>query len=65
MPALVGNFNPAEVKRAMETISQKKLKKWLRKTFGESMFTKRKMMSVKLKFQKHGEENIEKEAKIA
>jgi hypothetical protein len=65
MPALVGSFNPVEVKRAMETISQKELKKWLRKTFGESMFTKRKMMSVKLKFQKRGEENLEKEAKVA
>ena len=65
MPALVGNFNPAEVKRAMETISQKKLKKWLRKTFGESMLTKRKMLSVKFESQKHNEENFEKEAKIA
>ena len=65
MPALAGELTPSEVKKAMETISQKKLKKWLRQNFGESLLTKRKKVSFKLKSQKHGEEKNEKTKKTA
>ena len=52
MPALVGNIDPLEVKQAMETISQKKLSKYIKKTFGESLLVKRSRLKFQLKNKK-------------
>ena len=52
MPVLVGNIDPLEVKQAMETISQKKLSKYIKKTFGESLLVKRSRLKFQLKNKK-------------
>ncbi len=65
MPALVGEINPLEVKKAMEAISQKKLNKFCKKTFGETLFSKRSKLKFQLKNKKLDEEVNEEAEKIA
>lgn len=56
MPALVGEIDPMEVKRAMEIVSQKKLNKFCKKTFGETLFSKRSKLKSQLRNKKLDEE---------
>lgn len=65
MPALVGNIEPVEVKKAMEAVTQKKLQKWLKKTFGETLLSKRKNLRFQLKNKKLHDKKTEDNRKIA
>lgn len=42
IPVLTSAITPGEVRNAMETISDKALRKWIRDNLGESLFAKRK-----------------------
>jgi hypothetical protein len=41
MPVFTSGIDPAEVKEAMETITEQKVKDWLKENIGESLFSKR------------------------
>jgi hypothetical protein len=42
MPVFTSSINLLEVKEAMESVSDKDLKKWLNENIGQSLFSKRK-----------------------
>lgn len=41
MPIFTSDIDPAEVKEAMETITEQDVKDWLNENIGESLFAKR------------------------
>jgi len=66
MPIFTSGINPTEVKEAMETITEQKVKDWLKKNIGESLFSKRlKFCQLRKNNQKVSQEIFENFAECA
>jgi len=66
MPIFTSDITPSKVKEAMETVSEKDVKEWLKENIGESLFCKRlKFCKLSRKNKKVGKENSRKFARGA